>query len=817
MFICPSSNTYREAEEVRLVLPQILDLNNEAHASGLHKLRNIYKKIILADLDYALDKKVEQDLWNVCFKIPVSKLQPDPKDPKSRKNENTPLLGWFLESASGVYLVLLQEICARFSLEVPFCKNNISLGIFQKGLPLKEPKKASCLYITQYCLIHLGDLARYRTRPDEAVGYYKEAIYIEPSSGHPYNQLALLEAAGGDKLLTMYYYCRSLTLKHPFPPAKKNLEKLHKKNTSFNITYKSRNRLSAEEFLVSFFKFQGQIGLCCDLDQAEQIGRLLALTVGPLIATESVSAHQITRMLQINMYNIEEMKGTKELDSLSNDERRCLHLAVELTASVLNACLVSAYSLSGEQLINYGFLPVVKFVLDWLFVNPNLLFHPAVFKRQSLWSAATKLFNELQLALGHGNSGEDQDTSPLPEDADFARFSPLRQLADSYRLLRQTTDADAGSSEKIGRLRALRILERAKWLSQQELNSVHCITAIVKAESSGPTPHYIFESLKVEDNQTTNLENQLEALSTDSSTAGAQKKGILKEVKILTRKPRNVALAAIMKQNAEESVVPPISTNSEVGNSGQPDNSRQVKFQMPIDKVTSSAPALLPTPPLLPLPPPPLLPTPTVNTNAYPRPSLPPRLERLRTEQKDRDILNHLGLYSGFGTSLTSNVTSASPADAPVQLNNWPNVSVPPPPPPVQFPPPPGLGFRPQRENHVPPPWPNFSSLQQMGAGPGNSGYSLFNSQTWSPGQIPTGFQNLTSETRNSFEHLPYNRPPFGAPPVVSTAPSAASLWSGPGPSPLERLLEQQKALRGSSPAKTSYNNPHHHKMNNGL
>lgn len=49
------------------------------------------------------------------------------------------------------------------------------------------------------------------------------------SSGQPYNQLAILEAAKGNKLSTVFYYVRSIAVKHPFPVASTNLEKFFNK------------------------------------------------------------------------------------------------------------------------------------------------------------------------------------------------------------------------------------------------------------------------------------------------------------------------------------------------------------------------------------------------------------------------------------------------------------------------------------------------------------------------------------------------------------------------------------------------------------
>lgn len=44
-------------------------------------------------------------------------------------------------------------------------------------------------------------------------------------SGQPYNQLAILASSKGDHLTTIFYYCRSIAVKFPFPAASTNLQK----------------------------------------------------------------------------------------------------------------------------------------------------------------------------------------------------------------------------------------------------------------------------------------------------------------------------------------------------------------------------------------------------------------------------------------------------------------------------------------------------------------------------------------------------------------------------------------------------------------
>lgn len=46
----------------------------------------IYQQVLTLDLEYALDQKVEQDLWNHGFKNNINKLQQLAKDKKVQIN-----------------------------------------------------------------------------------------------------------------------------------------------------------------------------------------------------------------------------------------------------------------------------------------------------------------------------------------------------------------------------------------------------------------------------------------------------------------------------------------------------------------------------------------------------------------------------------------------------------------------------------------------------------------------------------------------------------------------------------------------------------
>lgn len=52
---------------------------------------------------------------------------------------------------------------------------------------------------------------------------FRHAVTVAPTSGHPYNQLALLEAGRGNRLAAVALYVRAMCVPCPFPGAPANL------------------------------------------------------------------------------------------------------------------------------------------------------------------------------------------------------------------------------------------------------------------------------------------------------------------------------------------------------------------------------------------------------------------------------------------------------------------------------------------------------------------------------------------------------------------------------------------------------------------
>uniref|UniRef100_A0A452J123 Telomerase activating protein Est1-like N-terminal domain-containing protein n=1 Tax=Gopherus agassizii TaxID=38772 RepID=A0A452J123_9SAUR len=126
-------------------------------------LQDLYQKMLVTDLEYALDKKVEQDLWNHAFKNQITTLQGQAKNRANpNRSEVQANLSLFLEAASGFYTQLLQELCTVFNVDLPCRVKSSQLGIISNKQmhtsAIVKPQSSSCSYICQHCLVHLGDI-----------------------------------------------------------------------------------------------------------------------------------------------------------------------------------------------------------------------------------------------------------------------------------------------------------------------------------------------------------------------------------------------------------------------------------------------------------------------------------------------------------------------------------------------------------------------------------------------------------------------------------------------------------------------------------
>lgn len=445
------------------------------------RLEDLYKKLLLMDLEYALDKKVEQELWNHAFKNHINELQSQTKDKQNpKRGEVQATLNLFLETASGFYLQLLQLICTTFKLDLPFRRKSSCFGVLKEKIPTKikitPPKKSSCLYFCQHCLVHLGDIARYRQQIEQAQTYYWHAANLVPFNGQPYNQLAIVEAARGNKLSTVFYYIRSLAVRHPFPVAATNLEKLYTKISRDSCEFKGK--LSVSEMITAFLQFQAYVHLCNELDKASNLSEKLLQALPAHVTSQSFPSHILIQIVAINIFAMQharrQMGGENDdvddtAEQLTSDEERAFSLMLLFTISILDV-LLQYTPKHDHKLREFFTLPAVKLLLDWFRLNPVHLSNPVV-KSSGLWINLCKVLNNIKPPQTKKEEPLDlskYEELPLPEDTELRCFQPLEKAHSSYSYSRLPSDGLPNDIEC--HLRCKRILAHGRWIAEEHSN-----------------------------------------------------------------------------------------------------------------------------------------------------------------------------------------------------------------------------------------------------------------------------------------------------------------------------------------------------------
>ncbi|KAM9460468.1 nonsense-mediated mRNA decay factor SMG7-like isoform 1-T1 [Salvelinus alpinus] len=436
-------------------------------------LQDLYQKMLVTDLEYALDKKVEQDLWNHAFKNQITTLQSQAKNRANpNRSEVQANLSLFLEAASGFYTQLLQELCTVFNVDLPCRVKSSQLGIISNKQTnpstIVKPQPSSCSYICQHCLVHLGDVARYRNQTSQAESYYRHAAQLVPSNGQPYNQLAILASSKGDHLTTIFYYCRSIAVKFPFPAASTNLQKALTKAIESHDEVKTKWSMS--DFIKAFIKFHGHVYLSKSLEKLNNLREKLEEQFQTLIRQKAFSSQQLVHITIINLFELHHLRdfGNEADDqSFTSDEQigwfQLLGLFMSFLGIMCSQALLNKNR--GEEIMGECPLPAIKVSLDWFKLRSAVFQDSAVNKRQYVWPWLVSILNSFQ--------PKEDDVScasmtPLPEEFELQGFLALRP---ALRILDFSKGHQGVAVDKEGlpfRARHQRLISLGKWVAENQ-------------------------------------------------------------------------------------------------------------------------------------------------------------------------------------------------------------------------------------------------------------------------------------------------------------------------------------------------------------
>ncbi|GFY48889.1 protein SMG7 [Trichonephila inaurata madagascariensis] len=518
------SQIFDEAQALKISLSGDGQSSNDVFQKR-QELCHLYESLLLIDLDYALDKKVEQDLWSFIFRNPISACQSKAREhKKSNHSYSNSQLSTLLETASGFYLQLLQKLCCAYDIDIPSHPRDSVFGLtkeWDSRYPVaRQPRKSSLFYICQHCLVHLGDIARYRGQSLQAETFYRHAVGLVPSNGQPYNQLALLEAASGEKLSTVFYYVRSLCVQHPFPLAGNNLRNLFSKMSSDGSGSEGKSRMTAFEYVSVFLQFHALTHLQIDLKKTDSMVQKLTTSLPALIIAEKFESWQLLQMVAVCLFAIEKAwglvqinknKNKKNIDKamLNTEELKASSQLEELLASMLHAFLLPVHAfLDSKETASYYTLPSVKIILDWLIQDPPLLQHDALTKNPQVWHGLCKLLNDLDATTKEPFDLEKFDDVPLPEDWDFISFLPLKK---SQKRLKFNLSISMPNDEESMWLRSVRLCKLGECLAGVTMEGMNLLSM---SQSDGKR---VFKAVHQTESLTEEVLQQIQELTVNPS------------------------------------------------------------------------------------------------------------------------------------------------------------------------------------------------------------------------------------------------------------------------------------------------------------
>lgn len=228
---------------------------------------------IFLDLDYAIAENTEQILWlvhtsvNTEYRKALARLKQSSHAVERRKVEKAHHS--FLRIAQKFYKGFIQRLASRYDVqELKRAAQGIQVE-HQNGDDTISPVSAELqAKVLKYChatLIHLGDLARYRTRAkpkrsdySAPLTYYSLAQDLLPTSGFAFHQMAIINIDEGKHLDVVYHFYRAWAVADPHPLARSNLESEFKTLATSNSSNQRSSPGPYDAFIMWFVRLHAR-------------------------------------------------------------------------------------------------------------------------------------------------------------------------------------------------------------------------------------------------------------------------------------------------------------------------------------------------------------------------------------------------------------------------------------------------------------------------------------------------------------------------------------------------------------------------------
>ncbi|CAI0468722.1 unnamed protein product [Linum tenue] len=612
-----SSNSKNHHVEKSPLLKEVADLETQflgmIHSSKVlwhsevqlqyKKICSCYEKLLVLG-DHKLEElqDVEYSLWKLHYRL-IDEFRkrlrriPDNGEPTA---ESVDGFKSFLSVASLYYQNLILNLRKNYGLQESF-----TLGSRNGGM---QDKKLQFLW--HRFLVCLGDLARYKEQQCKKSGQpnwsvpasqYLQATMVWPFNGNPHNQLAVLATYVGDEFLALYHCIRSLAVKEPFPDAWNNLLLLCEENRSSPLASIS----SDADFDFLKQASSGQMTSDCKVmkEQEEEssnganlwvlIIRVISffLIDSSLEEFPSTFASTIKELETLLSLDDTKLKATMEsyhyMDSTRKEPFRTLQVVCILIFVIehlknrkeevkesMQWALTSAFMIMGRLVDRCSkatpsssctLSPAVLIFIEWLETTFGDVEKYGSDDRTTVTIAISYFFSSLHELLkkldAEKNEGDECEFNrPLWEDQELRGFAPIAPSCAALDFFSTHHQGPADSFESGKRIRACRIINAAKKISER---------------SNGDQNWFTYDSCR----QTIDAEEGIASVaSTDNGTAVTDEKssnhrangksaaGFLDEEEVILFKPLTRHNSEPIYKSSSDSFEDPMSPSREAGN-----------------------------------------------------------------------------------------------------------------------------------------------------------------------------------------------------------------------------------------------------------
>ncbi|KAI1822955.1 hypothetical protein F4861DRAFT_355520 [Xylaria intraflava] len=419
--------------------------------------------IIFHDFEYAVEKKVENSLWqchtflNGEYRTVLGRLTTSSQVVQRRKLDK--LYRGFLKTSEQFYFVYIQQLYNRFT--IPELEH---IARKAKPQPVEATAENACpaplrtmvLKSCQMTLVRLGDLARYRCQLSDnfseatfktALDYYGLANGLDPDDGSAHHQLAVLHQIPGQHFDIVYHFHRAIAISKPHELALRNLEREFKSPGNPSQARKGPAKDRSQAMVTWFVRLHAFFFHGKHFSQQSELETEVLHRVELALKSENSDNTLLLKMILVNIaaYDISTekvksswtMEGSQSCQFLLRFNLRTMLIVLRalhhtLLDETVTTIMPQGGSNDGESCITFAqgllkLLPLFRLYLAWIYVTRADLVQYQEYLEphiKELYGLLADVLTSLNLYIGP-TMNTVSSSYLLPEDTEAQGLRPL--------------------------------------------------------------------------------------------------------------------------------------------------------------------------------------------------------------------------------------------------------------------------------------------------------------------------------------------------------------------------------------------------------